>query len=329
MIDFIFKHLIKNYQDIDNKKVRNKYAYFCCILGILINFIIFLLELTIGLFTGSSAILTNAFHDLTDSVASIISIIGFKLSNKPADNEHKQGYGRFEYLSACLTSIIICFIGIEFIKSAFITILNPQTVKFNIVTIIIILCTIPLKSILSYVLHKIAKMIDSDSLLATATDCRNDIFILSGIILSILISYFLKINIDRYISMAIAIFILISGIASLKESIEPLLGEAPDIKLINNINKIVFENKNIISVHDLIVHNYGINTNLATIHVVMKNNLTLIEADKEVEQISNEIKNKLNVDLLIHIDVEDENDDNKKENKNHIVKLGLMRKWFN
>lgn len=326
MLNFVLKHLIKDYKNINDKKVRNSYGFFSCIFGIVINFIIFILEFIIGLLTNSSSIFINSFHDLTDSIASIISLIGFKLSNKKADKQHPMGFGRYEYISSVITSMIICFIGLEFIQTSFTRILHPQVVQFNIILILITFCTIPLKFILSYVLFRISKLINSESLFVTATDCRNDLVVLVSIIVSIFISYYFKINIDGYISMAIALFILVSGLKSLKESIEPLLGEAPDINLVNNINNIVLENKNIISTHDLIIHNYGINTNIATIHVVMINNLKLEKADIEVDKISKEIKDKLNVDLLIHIDTDTEYYKIKNE---HIVKLGIMRKWFN
>ncbi|HBM80647.1 MAG TPA: cation transporter [Clostridiaceae bacterium] len=301
-IEFITKKFIKNYKDIENRSVRQSYGTLVSIIGLIINSMLFLIEFIIGILVNSIAVTADSFDKLSDASSSVITLAGFKLSNKPADKEHPFGHGRIEYLSAMLVASLILLVGVRFISSSFSRILKPQDVKFNIIFFLIILLAIPLKLYLSHLNKYIGKKINSSALKAAGADSLNDVFTLSGVVLSMIISGFLHIHIDGYVGVLIAFAIIMSGISIMKDTIDPLLGEAPDPTLVKEIKRLALSHKLIIGIHDLVIHNYGPGRCMASFHAEVPYNVDIMTLHSEIDKTEKEITNKLNIFTVIHMD---------------------------
>lgn len=299
---FIMSHFIKNYKDKNNKDVREKYGIISGVIGIVVNLILFIVEIILGIVTNSIAIIADAFHNLADVTSSLVTMIAFKLSNKPADKEHPFGHGRFEYISGLIVSFIILMVGLQFVQTSFKRVLSPEAVKFNLVTFIIIIMAIPLKLWLSYFNKALGRMIDSETLKASGADAFNDVAILSGVILSLIVGYFIKINIDGYVGLIVAIFILHSGITLVKSTISPLLGEPPDPKLVKEIKTSIIKYDHIIGVHDLIIHNYGPGRCMASLHAEVPSNIPIMHLHESVDKAEKELSKRLNMFIVVHMD---------------------------
>lgn len=301
-IKFIISHFIKDYDNINNKNVREKYGFLSGVIGIIVNLILFTIQIILGLITNSIAIIANAINNLTDVTSSLVTIISFKMANKPADKEHPFGHGRIEYISAFVVSFLILLVGFEFVKSSFERILHPEPINFSIITLIIMLIAIPLKLLLSYFNKSLGKLINSSTISATGTDSLNDAIILIGLVFSILISYFTHISIDGYVGMIIAIFILLSGISFLRETLNPLLGEAPDPTLVKKLKSGILSYDNILGVHDLIIHNYGPGKIMASLHAEVPCNMPIMKIHDIIDTAEKELSQKLDIFIVIHMD---------------------------
>ncbi|URZ17707.1 cation diffusion facilitator family transporter [Clostridium felsineum] len=301
-IKLIISKFIKDFENINDKKVRENYGILSSIMGLIVNIILFIIELTIGIFINSIAVIADAFHNLADVSASIITLIGFKLSNKPADKEHPFGHGRIEYLSALLVSAIVLIVGLEFIKTSFSRILSPQAVHFNLVSFIIILIAIPLKLWLSFFNKNIGKKIDSSALKASGADALNDVYILSSVILSLLVSAFSTISIDGYVGIFVGGLIVWSGISLMKDTIDPLLGQAPDPKLVKSIKKMALKCDVILGVHDLIIHNYGPGRTMISFHAEVPYNISIMTIHTKIDETEKMISEELGLFVVIHMD---------------------------
>lgn len=301
-VKFIVSHFIKNHDDINDKSVREKYGILSGVVGIIINLMIFIIEIILGILTNSIAIIADSFHNLADVTSSLVTLIGFKLSNKPADKEHPFGHGRMEYISALVISFLILIVGFQFVKSSFQRILNPEPVNFSLITFAIMLIAIPLKIWLSNFNKFLGKSIDSSAIMATAADSLNDVAILSGVIISLLASRFIHISIDGYVGMIVAIFIIISGLSFIKETLNPLLGEAPNPKLVEEIRIGALSYDYISGVHDLIIHNYGPGRSMASLHAEVPCNMPIMKIHDIIDTAETELSKKLNMYIVIHMD---------------------------
>ncbi|PJI07753.1 MULTISPECIES: cation diffusion facilitator family transporter [Clostridium] len=302
LVKFIVSKFIKDYSNIDNKKVRENYGILSSIMGLIINSILFIIELTIGILINSIAVIADSFHNLADVSASVITLIGFKLSNKPADKKHPFGHGRIEYLSSLLISAIIILVGVEFVKTSFSRILKPEAVNFNMISFIIILIAIPLKLWLSYFNKTIGKEIDSSALKASGADALNDVYILSSVILSLLVSVFSTISIDGYVGIFIGAMIIWSGVSSMRETIDPLLGQAPDPALVKAIKKMALECDVILGIHDLIIHNYGPGRIMISFHAEVPYNIPIMTLHSKIDEVENKISETLGIFVVVHMD---------------------------
>ncbi len=254
---FLVNTFIKNNEDISNEKVRGKYIFLGGLVGIISNLLLFTIKLSVGLITSSIAIMADAFNNLSDASSSIITIVGFKLSDKPADAEHPFGHGRIEYISALIVSFMVMLVGFQFVKSSLERIFNPVYIKFEIIPFVLLLISIFVKVWLSSFNKFVGNKIDSSALKAASVDALGDVFTSSCVVISYLAAKFTSFPIDGYLGTLVALFILYSGFSLTKETLNPLLGEAPDPELVKKIQDMVLSYDNITGVHDLIIHNYG------------------------------------------------------------------------
>lgn len=298
----LIRTFIKNHNDIKNEKVRNSYGFLAGIVGLCTNIILFIIKLSVGLITSSISIMADAFNNLSDAASSLITIFGFKLSSMPADKEHPFGHGRIEYLSALVVASMVMLVGLQFVKSSFEKIMNPEPVTFELIPFILLLISIGLKVWLSRFNKFMGERINSSALKATSVDALGDVFTSSCVAISFLAAKFTTLPIDGYIGMAVALFIVYSGFTLIKDTINPLLGEAPDPELVKAINEKVLSYDNILGAHDLIVHNYGPGRCMASIHAEIPSDISVVKIHEIIDKAEREISKELNIYLVIHID---------------------------
>ena len=300
--NFLIKRFVKDYDNVSDVKVRGAYANLAGIVGIITNLMLFIIKLFVGLFSNSVSILADAFNNLSDAASSIITIVGFKMANKPADAEHPFGHGRIEYITAMIVSFMVMLVGLQFVKTSFQKIINPTPVTFELLPFILLLISIGFKFWLSKFNKSIGNKINSSTLKATATDAMGDVFTSTTVVISFLISKFTTLPIDGYIGIIVALAIVYSGFSLIKETLSPLLGEPPDPVLVSNITDMVMSYENITGIHDLIVHNYGPGRIMASIHAEIPSNIDIMEIHHIIDTAEREISKKLNIYLVIHMD---------------------------
>lgn len=322
--NFLISKFIKNHDQINNKKVRDSYGYLASVVGILCNVLLFMAKLFIGLISNSIAVIADAFNNLSDAASSIITFLGFKLASKPADKEHPFGHGRIEYLSGFIVSFMVLLVGVEFIKSSFNKIIHPSLVKFEYIPFLILILSILTKLWLSSFNKSIGNKINSNALKASSFDALSDVIASSFVALSLLLSRWISFPIDGYFGIIISLFIIYSGISLIKETLNPLLGEAPEPKLVNEIIDKVMEYDLIMGVHDLIIHNYGPNKWMASIHAEVPANESIMKIHEVIDEAEKYVSEKLDILLVIHMDPVNTDDEEVEYARREIVLL-LMK----
>lgn len=302
LTEYILKLGTKGNHDYTDKETRGKVGYISGIVGLFINLFLSILKLAIGLMASSIAVTADAFNNLSDAASSIITIVGFKLSNAPPDKKHPYGHGRIEYLTALMIALMVMLVGFQFVKSSVDRIINPQPIVFKWISFILLVISISLKIWLSAFNRKLGNKISSAALKATATDALGDVFTTSVVALSLVLSLITDYPIDGYIGVIVSLLILYSGFSLIKETISPLIGEAPDEELIKSINKGVLSYDYILGVHDLIVHNYGPGRIMATIDAEIPADIDVVTIHNVIDQAERELSEKYDIHLVIHMD---------------------------
>ena len=270
--------------------------------GIVCNILLFALKLLAGLLSGSVAVMADAVNNLADASSSLVTLLGFKLAEKPADSHHPYGHARFEYLSGLIVAALIFYIGIELVKSSVTKIFHPEAAVFTWLTLAILLASIGVKLWLSVFCRKLGKLIHSAALEATAADSRNDVISTLAVLLSGILSMIWGWKIDGYVGLAVAAFILWSGIGIAKDTIDPLLGAAPDPELTRMIGDRILAYDKILGIHDLIVHDYGPGRRFASVHVEMDSQEDPLASHDIIDDIERDFCSRYNIQLVIHYD---------------------------
>lgn len=302
MTDILIRLFIKDYKNVKNEGVRDSYGYLAGIVGIISNIFLFIIKFIIGIITFSIAITADSFNNLSDSASSLITILGFKLSSKPADSEHPFGHGRIEYLSGLFVSVLVILVGIEFIKSSFNRILHPVKINFLIIPFLLLILSIFLKIWLSMFNKEIGNSIDSTALKASSLDALSDVFVSSTTALSFILAKWTSLPIDGYIGLLVSAFILYSGINLIKDTLDPLLGQAPDKELVKKLEDGVMSYEFISGVHDLIIHNYGPGRIMASIHAEVPASVNIMKLHEVIDKAERELSKALKMELVIHMD---------------------------
>ncbi|WP_315117853.1 cation diffusion facilitator family transporter [uncultured Clostridium sp.] len=300
--EILVKTFIKDSENTNTENVRNSYGFLGSIVGIIVNTILFIVKLFVGIITKSISVTADAFNNLSDATSSLITMIGFKLASKPADKEHPFGHGRIEYLSGLIVSFMVILVGFEFIKSSYSRIINPIPVQFKTLSFVLILLSIGTKVWLSRFNSFIGKKINSTALQASSLDALGDVFTSSCVALSLVISKWTTFPIDGYIGVLVSLFIMYSGYNLIKDTLSPLLGEAPDEDLVNKIINGVLSYRYISGVHDLIIHNYGPGKFMASIHAEVPKDISLVKIHEIIDRAEKELSEELNIILVIHMD---------------------------
>ncbi len=302
MTSLLLKLFVKDYRNTAEPRVRTAIGKLSGAVGIGCNLLLFALKLAVGTLSGSVSITADAMNNLTDASSSIVTLLGFRLAEKPADEDHPYGHARYEYLSALAVAAIILVIGFELAKGSVEKILNPSAVSFSAVTAAVLLGSIGVKLLMAVFNGKLGKAIASKTLAATAADSRNDCIATGAVFIAGAVEHFTRLQIDGFVGLAVALFILWSGISLGKETISPLLGEAASPELRALIVDYVNRQPKVLGYHDLMVHDYGPGQRFATLHVEMDNREDPLLCHEIIDDMERECLLNHNVHLVIHYD---------------------------
>lgn len=308
MPKFILRLFIKDFEDTDNPSVRSKYGVLAGIVGILSNLILFMLKIAVGIISKSVSITADAMNNLSDSASSVVTLVGFRMSQKPADEEHPYGHARMEYLSGLFVALIVLFIGFQFLTESVGAIINPVQNGFNAFTVLILVISVLVKLWQGWFNRSVGKKINSLALVATSLDSLTDAAATFAVLLGIIISIVFEITLDGYFGLAIAVFIIVTGIRLLKEAVNPIIGIAPDNEMINNIANKIMSYQGVLGYHDLMVHNYGEGRCFASVHVEVPSTQDIMVSHDIIDNIELDFKQNDNLHLVIHLDpIENDN----------------------
>ena len=302
MIKLIIKKFIKNYNDVEDKDVRESYGVLSGILGILCNLFLFGLKLSICMVLNSIAIISDAFNNLSDMGTSVIAIFGVKMSNSLPDEEHPFGHGRIEYISSLIVSFLIIMVGIELFKVSINKIINPEKVIFNLMLILILVLSILVKIWMFSYNNYIGNKINSGINKATAVDSLNDVVATFAVIISMFVQNIVNAPIDGFVGVLVSLLIIYTGFNISKDTVNVLLGQSPSEETVEKICSFIDYNENILGIHDLRIHDYGPGRSIASVHVDILDSLELVYAHSIVDKIEKNIMNEMGIDIVIHID---------------------------
>lgn len=302
MTEFLVNKFIKDSANIESTEVRTRYGMLASVVGIFCNVLLFSVKLAIGLILSSLAVTADAFNNLSDAASSIISFVGVKMAGKPADAEHPFGHGRIEYIAALIVSFLVIEVGFTFFKSSISKIMHPEEITFDPVPFIILILSILVKLWMAFFNNKLGKRIDSKVMLATAADSLGDVITTSATVISIVICHFTYINVDAIAGLIVSGIVIWSGVSIAKDTLEPLIGQRVPSELYQKITDMVESYEGIVGAHDLIVHNYGPNRSMATIHAEVPNDVSIEASHEIIDRIERDAKKELNILLVIHMD---------------------------
>ena len=301
-MDFLVRRFIKNYQDTKNANVRTSVGKLSGIVGILNNLFLFVIKFLIGTIVHSVSIQADGVNNLTDAGSNIISILSFHLSNKPADKDHPFGHERTETIASLFVGILILVLGFETAKESISKVIHPGSIDFRIASVIILLISIMIKFWMYAYNKKLSKEYDSSLLEATALDSISDVCGTTAVLVSTLLSPVLHFNLDGYMGIVVSGIILYGAYGLLRDMINSLIGEAPDPELVHNIVDMIMAHPAILGVHDMMLHNYGPNKIFASAHVEVDSSKDIFETHDHIDNIEREVKENMNIDLVLHMD---------------------------
>ncbi|MEE0080282.1 MAG: cation diffusion facilitator family transporter [Holdemanella sp.] len=301
-MDFLVRRFIKNYQDTKNANVRTSVGKLSGIVGILNNLFLFVIKFLIGTIVHSVSIQADGVNNLTDAGSNIISILSFHLSNKPADKDHPFGHERTETIASLFVGILILVLGFETAKESISKVVHPGSIDFRIASVIILLISIMVKFWMYAYNKKLSKTYDSSLLEATALDSISDVCGTTAVLVSTLLSPVLHFNLDGYMGIVVSGIILYGAYGLLRDMINSLIGEAPDPELVHNIVDMIMAHPVILGVHDMMLHNYGPNKIFASAHVEVDSSKDIFETHDHIDNIEREVKENMNIDLVLHMD---------------------------
>lgn len=299
---FFIKLFIKDYENTQDPKVRERYGKFAGAVGIISNMVLCLMKILIGIFSRSIAIIADGINNLADASSSIITLVGFKLASRPEDEGHPYGHARIEYLTGLFISILIIILGVQLFKTSVEKILHPESLEFSYITIAVLVIAIGIKLWQAFFNVRIGKRINSVTLMATGADSRNDVIATSAVLVSVLAGKFTGLHIDGYMGCLVALFIIWSGIQLVRETSSPLLGEAPDSHMVSSITETVLREPGVLGIHDLMVHNYGPGKIFASIHIEVDADGDLMKSHDMIDNIERLVKESLHIEFVAHMD---------------------------
>lgn len=305
---FIRKLFIKDYQDTQNPKVRFRYGLVAGIFGIISNALLCVFKLIVGVVGNSITIIADAINNLSDAGSSVVTLVGFKLSATPPDNDHPFGHARYEYITSLLVSVTVLFIGILLLKSSIEKCITPEEVSVSVYTYIVLGVAIAMKLVQMLIYLDFSKAINSGALKASAADSRNDVLATVAVLISTIVidvagdKISPKVSVDGIMGIAVSAFIIVSSILLIKEAMSPILGEKPPKELVDKITAKILSYDGVIGVHDLVVHSYGENHCFVVAHVEVPADVDITKSHDVIDNIEHDFWNEMQVRITIHMD---------------------------
>lgn len=329
MTNFLIKLFIKDKDNVQDRNVREKYGMLSSITGVIVNILLSVFKLIIGALAGSMSIISDALNNISDAGSSIVTMIGFKMSQKKVDSDHPWGHGRMEYISAFFVDILIILVGFELLQSSVEKIINPELPNINNVTIILLVVAILVKLWLFVFYKKIAKTISSAAIKGNAYDSISDSISTLAVLVSALVARFMGVSIDGYVSLLVSVFILITGFKALKEIIDILLGMRPDPEFVSDIEKFAVKYDTIEGIHDIMVHDYGPGRKIVSFHAEVPANSDICRAHDIIDQMEQDIFEEFGCITTIHMDpiVVDNEEINKMRKETEEIVKGINEKF--
>lgn len=302
MADFLAKLFIKDYENTKSPAVRAAYGELSGVVGIIVNVLLSAAKFFVGTVTGSISVSADAVNNLSDAGSSVVTLVSFKLSKKPADKDHPYGHGRIEYISALIVSFLILMMGFELFRSSIDKIRHPAPVVFSVVALVILLLSIAAKLWLAYFNHCLGKKIDSAATKAVVSDSLSDTAATAVALAALLLSLVTDFPVDGWFGIVVALFIFRSGIEILKDTIGLLLGRPPEKERFEEIEHEILSYDGVVGVHDLIIHDYGPGRSFASVHAEVPANIDIMESHDTIDVIERELQRKFGMLVSIHMD---------------------------
>ncbi len=293
---------ISHADDVQNVAVRTAYGKRVSLIGIGLNILLFAGKIVVGTVAKSISITADAVNNLSDASSSLLSLLGFKMASKPADEEHPFGHGRYEYLSGLMVAVLIMAIGVELLKSSVTKIVTPSPVVFSWTSIAVLVVSMAIKAWMMRFTRQVGKWIDSQTLLATAADSRNDVIATAAVLVATLVSALWPVELDGWMGFAVAIFILISGFGLIRDTLSPMLGKAPDVEQVNHIRDKIMSYPGVLGTHDLMIHDYGPGEQFASVHVEMAAEDDVCQSHDVIDNIERDFLTDDGLHMVIHFD---------------------------
>ena len=302
MTDFLVKHFVKDYTEIERVSVRTAYGVLASGIGILCNMLLFVVKWTVGYCLHSISVMADAFNNPSDAGSSVIGLVGVKMAGKPADRDHPFGHGRIEYIAALIVAFLVMEVGFTFLKDAVEKIRRPEELKFQAVSVVILVLSVGVKLWLSFFNRKLGRRIDSKVMMATAADAMGDVITTTATIASLLFFRITGLNIDGIVGLGVSLVVMWAGIGIAKDTLKPLIGKAVEPEEYERITNFVEGYEGVLGSHDLIVHNYGPGRSMASIHAEVPNDVEIEVSHEVIDKIEREALRQLGVLLVIHMD---------------------------
>ena len=321
MTEFLVRHFVKNHEDVEKVSVRTAYGVLASVVGIFCNVLLFVVKGAVGFFLHSVSVMADAFNNLSDAGSSVVGLVGVRMASKPADEEHPFGHGRIEYIEALVVSFLVLQVGFTFFKDSIRKIQNPEELKFQAVSVIILVLSIGVKLWMGMFNKKLGKKIDSKVMMATATDAMGDVVTTTATIASVLFFRITGINIDGIVGIGVSLVVMWAGIGIAKDTLEPLIGEAVAPEEYVRISRFVEKYEGIVGSHDLIVHNYGPGRSMASIHAEVPNDVDIEVSHEIIDRIERDAAKRLGIFLVIHMDPVETKDEHVLEVRHQVEQI--------
>lgn len=313
MTDFLVKHFVKNYEQLDNPLVRERYGIFSSFVGIFCNIFLCVSKLLIGVMSGSISIISDGFNNLSDCASCFVTILGYKMAAKPADKDHPFGHGRMEYLTSLVIAVVIIVVGFELLKNSFDKLIHPTSLEYSNVALAVVIISIFVKIWMGLFNRKLGKRINSSIMLATSKDSMNDVAATSATLIALVGSLWTDFPLDAIMGILVSAFIFISGFGIVKETVDLLLGRPVDEELVKKLETIVDASEISLGMHDLVIHSYGPGNMMGSVHIEVDCRKNIMDIHEAIDELEREIYNILKINITIHMDPVDPEDELTKE----------------
>lgn len=302
MVQFLVRHFVPNFENVSDPKVRSRYGTLSGTVGIICNLILFCVKFAAGAVSGAVSVMADAFNNLSDAGSSVVTLIGFKMAEKPADPDHPFGHGRIEYLSGLFVSVVILLMGVELLKGSVDKILHPEAIEVTLFSICVLVLAILLKFWMAHFNRILGNRISSEAMKASAADSMSDCIATAAVLFGMIFCYFTSWNIDGYIGVLVSFFVLKAGYDSAKDTIQPLLGTPPDPELVSAMEQFVLESNMVLGIHDMVVHDYGPGRLMVSLHAEVDSTNDIMEIHEEIDRIETAMNQKFHCETTIHMD---------------------------